>query len=194
MARYYNTALAGGLRLENITPEDRVESNGSTVIRNDIVVSGLPAEFSECDVIFSDCPWPHGIKKFDARAGISGRSYSDFALALNGILGSLQIPVYLTLGKQLLGKLPKPVGVAATNLNKSVVGLAWWNVEHHGPTVNVEDLHKYLGRTYEVAGDFCCGYGESMFNFMAAGGKRFVASDYDGNCVAVVGQRLKGIL
>ena len=194
MGKHYNTALAGGVRVEGVGMSERVERHGSLVILNDIVTSGIPKEFSQCEVIFSDVPWPHGLKIFDERAGVSGRHYDDFSQALSGIVKSLAIPVYLTLGKTLLKNLPAPSGTEKTILNKAEVILAWWNVEHTGPTDSVESLQAYLGQTYAVAGDFCCGYGESMFNFLSGGGKRFIASDYDGHCVSVVGERLEGNL
>jgi len=134
------------------------------------------------------------LPSFDKQAGVTGRHYGELAAALSDILVQLEIPVYLTLGKTLLRKLPTPKGQCSTTLNKGNVVLAWWNVDHQGPIWDVEAVQEYLAGKHSVCGDFFCGYGESVFNFLNGGGKAFVASDYDGHCVAVVGKRLRGEL
>lgn len=194
MTEYYHTALSGGETFVGVDPVDRVEHNGCVAIRNDIVVAGLPEEFKDCDVIYSDTPWPHGLQHFDSQAGVSGRSYGQLSDALEKILRSLEVPVYLTLGKSLLRRLPAPNGQCSSTLNKGSVTLAWWNVDHRGPLWDVREVQRYLGSKYSVCGDFFCGYGQSLFTFMEGGGVAFVASDYDPTSIAVVGKRLKGEL
>jgi hypothetical protein len=127
--------------------------------------------------------------------------------------------IILALGPHMLKKLPEPVGLAhvfddivdmergpqlvgsqmkwyvwsdvASEFQRNSMNLAWWNGEYTGPTDTLESIHQYLGETYSTMGDFFCGYGYGIFNFLAAGGQRFVASDYDSKCVGMVAKRLQ---
>ena len=191
MGKLYNTALSWG-EVVNAPPMDFYSDAESVVLRHNVATELLPAHFKECDVMFCDAPWCTGQKIFNERAGVVV-THDEVAEGIAQIINSYSdILIILTAGMSVIKKLPEPVRLIDTELNGDRVNLAWWNGEYTGPTDKVESIHQHLGETYSTMGDFFCGYGNSIFNFLAAGGQRFVASDYDSNCVGLVAKRLRG--
>jgi len=203
--RLYNTAIwgppnvvAGRERKRRlISPMDFYSANGSVVLRHNVATGLLPANFKECDVMFCEAPWPLGQKIFNERAGVKV-THSEVAEGLAQIINSYRDTlIILVLGPEILKKLPEPVGLAHVfddmerGRQLDSMNLAWWNGEYTGPTDYIESIHQYLGETYSTMGDFFCGYGYGIFNFLAAGGQRFIASDYDSKCVGMVAKRLR---
>ena len=179
-----------------ISPMDFYSANGSVVLRHNVATGLLPTNFKECDVMFCGSPWPLGQKIFNKRAG--GKvTHDEVSEGVAQIINSYRDTlIILALGPHMLKKLPEPVGLAHVFddiewAQLDSMNLAWWNVEYTGPTDTLESIHQYLGETYSTMGDFFCGYGYGIFNFLAAGGQRFVASDYDSKCVGMVAKRLQ---
>tara|TARA_R110000824_G_scaffold88053_1_gene216654 strand:- start:46 stop:684 length:639 start_codon:yes stop_codon:yes gene_type:complete len=199
----YHTALKSAYEtFDDVKSIKRFEAKGCVGLVNDIS-DGLPKEFDKCGVMFSDSPWPRGLAKFNERAGVVRNkkkkqlAYSYFSDGLRRIVEAIDTPIYITLGKGLLSKLPKAAGQAAVKLNGEVMILAWWNTEYSGPlkgsttdTVNSLEVARYLGSQYSVMGDPMCGYGGLCLEFIAGGGKSFVAADYNGKCLSVLKARL----
>ena len=192
-----------------ISPMDFYSANGSVVLRHNVATGLLPANFKECDVMFCGSPWPLGQKIFNKRAGVVV-THDEVSEGVAQIINSYRDTlIILALGPHMLKKLPEPVGLAhvfddivdmeldiddlaiEVDYQLDSMNLAWWNGEYTGPTDKVESIHQYLGETYSTMGDFFCGYGYGIFNFLAAGGQRFVASDYDSKCVGMVAKRLR---
>jgi len=201
----YHTALKESVLAEKHTGESNFETHPKgLMIKNDIIRSGLPAEFDSCDVLYSDPPWPHGWHIFNKRAGVNGTTYQQLCDAITKIIKQGK-PTYLCLGKSLLGKLPEPKITRDVILNGDKIILAIWNdnawlnaAEQHRlgigfqETLSTRDVCIMLASRYKCIGDFACGYGESVRNFLDGGGARhkFVASDYNGNCISVMSQEM----
>ena len=188
----YHTALAKGSITYDGVPETlRSEHELGVMLKNDIIANGLPEEFSVCDVLYAEPPWPHGFHVFNKRAGVQGTNYADLAKSIQDIIESEAKPTFILLGKQMLSKLPEPTQIFDTILNGNDAMIAVWNASYDGPTENTAVICKHLGTQYHTMGDFTCGYGACIRNFLSGGGSRFVASDYDGKCITVMTAQMK---
>ena len=50
---------------------------------------------------------------------------------------------------------------------------------------------KYVAYNYECVGDFCCGYGQPLFDFLKYGGKQVVASDHNDSCISILKDKME---
>lgn len=188
----YHTALSSGsITYDDIPETISTKHRLGIMLKNDIIADGLPSEFDLCDVLYAEPPWPHGFHVFNKRAGVSGPSYDDLAKAIENIILTKKKPTFILLGKTLLRKLPEAEVVLETILNGNSVIMAVWNASYSGPTTNTAEICKYLGSQYAIMGDFTCGYGSCIRNFLLGGGSRFVASDYDGKCITVMSAQME---
>lgn len=188
----YHTALSkGSITYDGVPETERSDHSLGVMLKNDIIANGLPEEFDECDVLYAEPPWPHGFHVFNKRAGVEGINYSDLAKSIENIILTKKKPTFILLGKQMLSKLPVPNQIFETILNGNDALIAVWNGTYDGPTNNTAEICKYLGGQYRVMGDFTCGYGACIRNFLSGGGSRFVASDYDGKCITVMTAQMK---
>ena len=183
--RPYNSALKGNKRIE-CAPSDFEQLSDGIIFRHDIIKDGIPHQMSDCDFLYAEPPWPHGFQTFNERAGVEYNSYDDLARAIADIIEGMSNFILMPLGKTLLKKLPEPQRVEQIQLNGNPALLAHWhgNFEHTAKTT--EHLLEQLGARYDSMGDFTCGYGAPVWSFLGGGGKRFVASDFDGCCVTVM--------
>ena len=192
MADLYHTALSKGSITYNDVPEtERATHQRGIMLKNDIIANGLPKEFDACDVLYAEPPWPHGFHVFNERAGVSGINYGDLAKSIENIILIKNKPTFILLGKQMLKRLPSPKSVHNTVLNGNDAMIAVWNASYSGPTDSTASVCEYLGAQYKVMGDFTCGYGACIRNFLQGGGSQFVASDYDGKCITVMAAKMK---
>ena len=76
------------------------------------------------------------------------------------------------------------------SIHNHVVDLAIWNYEIKSNIESTNNLMKYLACKFQIMGDFCCGYGDSIERFINNGGKNFVASDLDPKCIAILKKRM----
>jgi len=191
----YHTALKNrSANYGGIKETVRSDHPRGVMLKHDFISNGLAPEFDECNVLYAEPPYAHsGLKIFDARAGVNNRSYSDLIKAMGSIIECGSIPVYLVLSRATLNKLPKPDVIYETRLNGDLVCLGVWNDKNPTLLSSVELICKTLGSRYKCLGDFACGYGASVKNFIQGGGYRFVASDYDGKCITVMSAQLKGV-
>ena len=188
----YHTALSkGSITYDGVIETNRSEHKLGIILKNDIIEDGLPAEFDSCDVLYAEPPWPHGFHVFNKRAGVSGINYGDLAKSIEKIIAEKKKPTFILLGKQMLKKLPKPDNIYDTILNGNEAMIAVWGASYDGPKNNTAEICKHLGGQYKLMGDFTCGYGACIRNFLSGGGSGFVASDYDGKCVTVMAAEMK---
>lgn len=191
----YHTALKNrSASFLGIKETFRSDHPKGVMLKHDFVSNGLAPEFKECDVLYAEPPYAHsGLKIFDSRAGVNDRTYSDLIEAMSRILLEWTDPVYLIMSKANLAKLPTPDLIAETRLNGDVVSMGVWNDKNPTLLPSTELICKELGSRYKCLGDFTCGYGTPIKNFIIGGGDRFVASDYDGKCITIVSAQMKKI-
>lgn len=174
---------------------DRWEGERCVAFVHDLMSSPtLPAEFDACDVLVADPPWQAGFDTFNQRAHIDGeRTYAAFMARLADLVENVAVPTYLITGRHALTRLPKPDAVLPMMLNEyESVAISY----RPGPEadgrygVAPEFLHT-LAQRYDVAGDFCCGYGRTGRLFLRSG-KRAVLSDFNPECIGYIAEHADG--
>lgn len=152
----------------------------------------LPSQyFTECDVWYVEPPWPRGLAKFDARAGkVTPGGFTALMKKIAGDIESAKFPVIMMLSKQAQRIVPKPIArremnlVGAAAFHGHPVQACFWNLEPPAdlPLPDTTALIAWLATRYQCVGDFCSGYGNAAVMFHRAG-KRFIASDYNAQCI-----------
>ena len=185
---FYHTALKNrSVTYKGIKETARVEHHNGIMLKHDFVSDGLAVDFNECDILYSEPPYaPSGLKVFNERAGMEDIKFNDLIEAVSKILLEWTKPIYLIMSATNLAKLPSPDVIIETTLNGDVVSMGVWNDENPTLLSSTELICQRLGSRYKCLGDFTCGYGYPVKNFMIGGGQRFVASDYDGKCITVI--------
>lgn len=150
----------------------------------------LPDEYAACDVLVTDLPWQKGYETFNQRAGVQDdRTYASFMAQVAQVVEGTTVPLWLVTGRHALTRLPKPDALLPTRLNENdavAVGYRPGGEADGSYGVAPELLHA-LAQRYEVAGDFCCGYGRTG-RFFVRGGKRAVLSDFNPKCIGYISQ------
>jgi len=193
MGIYHSALKSGVMTYKDVKETSRANHSKGIILKNDIISQGLPIEFDECDFLWAEPPWPHGFKVFNERANADHKSYQNLVDAISEIIESSDKPIYMPLCKSLLRGLPNADQVEETSLNSGEALLAIWNDEYVGPYKTTNEICQTLGSIYSCIGDFTCGYGNCVVDFIEGGGKKFVASDFDGKCVTVMAARMKKI-
>lgn len=175
----------------SVPPVQRWTSRGCLAFVHDVLSSSaLPVEFDDCDVLVTDLPWQVGYGTFNERAGIKDdRTYGTFMARVSDIVDSTACPLYLITGRHALAKLPKPDAVLPMRLNEDdAIAIGY----RPGPEadsqygVAPEFLHA-LAQRYDLAGDFCCGYGRTA-RFFLRSKKRAVMSDVNATCIGYIAE------
>ena len=193
-AERYHTAIKGKFDVVDIKPDTGGSGSKFLLLKKDVMKDGIPKEIKECDVIYSDPPWPHGFPVFNERAGaIDGRTFNSFADRLAVEIKKINKPIYFVCGKTLINKLPPNQGTLPVALNGGSATLVWWNDEFKDFVKTSDDIIKSLARRYASMGDCFCGYSLSLKTFINYGGKFVVGSDFDGKCIAVSNGVLWGL-
>ena len=93
----------------------------------------------------------------------------------------------------MLKKLPEAKNVFPIKLSvhKLDTFVAVWNYKVKFKISDTDSLIKNLAQEFNTIGDFCCGYGNNIFKFIVNDQNKFIASDINGKCVAIVKKRLK---
>jgi len=190
---FYHSALKNkSITYTGIKETERAEHENGIMLKHDFVCNGLAPEFSNCDVIYSEPPYaPSGLKVFNQRAGVDRSSYSDLLEAISKIVLAWEKPLYLIMSETNLKKIPRPQHASKTFLNGDEVSIGVWNDDDPILLETTDLICKTLGLRYSCMGDFTCGYGFPIKNFLKGGGSKFVASDYDGKCITVIASQLK---
>ena len=187
MKTYYNSAMKSNKHLESPYKGECsfVRDIQNIAFKWDISkAEKLIDTYGMCDVIYSDPPWLPGIKVFNEKVGASNTA-SEYYNGLSKVINSIKdIPVYLAVGKSFENRIPEPRWKGRIELNGSDVELWAYNcneLETPKSKTSIEFIQS-LSQMYNVVGDFNCGYGNTGRIFKE-NGKRFVMSDYDGNCI-----------
>lgn len=172
-------------------PMDRWEGAGCLAFTHDLMTAPtLPAEFVICDVLVTDLPWQKGYETFNDRAGVDdGRTYASFMDRVAEIVESTAVPLYLITGRHALPKLPKPDALLPMRLNEDdAVAISYRPGDETNSSYGVapEFLHA-LAQRYDVAGDFCAGYGRTA-RFFLRSGKQAVMSDFNPSCIGYIAE------
>lgn len=163
---------------------ERFTLGESVVFRHD-VAEGLPVEYDDCDVLYSELPWRNGMSVFNERAGAS-ITYKDFLGAVSVIALISEVPLILVTGKHALTRLPDPRQVLTLSLNgDSAVAVIYG--ARTKPANTATEIITRMANGFSRVGDFCCGYGRTLRIFHQAG-KTFVGSDYNARCVGYIAQ------
>lgn len=176
-------------------PLDRWEGLGCVAFVHDILSGpSLPLEYGACDVMVTDLPWQKGYETFNVRAGVDdGRTYATFMARVAEIVETATIPTYLVTGRHALPRLPRPEALMATRLNEDdAVVICYRPGEEVEGRYGVapEFLHA-LAQRYDLAGDWCCGYGRTGRVFLRSG-KCAVLSDFNPQCIGYIAEHASG--
>ena len=188
----YHSALKGGT-IENAQPLQRFVYGNSLAFAYD-VFDPLPSEFDACDFFYMEPPYPAGVKVFDERMGISGRTYSDLAKRISQFIDSTNKPVVMPMSKTVIKHYPKPTQEFEVDFTHSVktfktMVYVWntkyvWSTQLAEPKTTEEVLVRLLN-THKCVGDLFCGYGKTA-QIAVDQGKDFVVSDYNPSCIGFI--------
>ena len=185
----YHSALKPPL---DCPPADRDECEYGKVLRRD-VFRGLGSDFRECDVFYTEPPWPRGFTVFNERAGHeTDRTFGDLARQLSGLARSLVPPVIYLVGIGTLS-LYKPhdqIEISLRRTDKFRALAISWRLELPRTLECAEDLLAWLAENHDCVGDFMAGYGRTGRIF-AGLGKRFVLADLNAHCVGYISQHMR---
>tara|TARA_B100000963_G_scaffold190660_1_gene165856 strand:+ start:6666 stop:7265 length:600 start_codon:yes stop_codon:yes gene_type:complete len=193
MNENYHTALNDKNHHELVVHgTEYYENNFCKIFQYDFIPSKtLRKEYDECDFLYVEVPYPQGIKIFDERANIKQtRSLDDFASALNEII-NIGKPIGITTSKFLHKKLPQPIAKYDMKIHIGNVTFAIYNTNPNMQFKTSSELMQYVANHYQCLGDFCCGYGFPLLQFLDYGGKKIIASDYNSKCITVLKQKMK---
>ena len=187
----YNSALKHINSNYTVMPCSFYKQDNNIAFYHDLLLNQFPHHFNQCDFFYTETPYPKGFKTFNKNYNSSNnKTYNDLADNLINII-KLKKPIYLTLGKTLLKKLPEPNGQKDILQNNDIVIIAWWNTEILPQGDNTNQICKNFNLVYKCIGDFMCGFGQSVFDFLEYNNS-FVASDFDKNCIGIIKHRLQG--
>jgi hypothetical protein len=148
----------------------------------------LPDAYSACDVLYSDPPWNRGYKTFAERCCIeSPPTYDTFMWHMVDLIDRADLPTVLIIGKQA-AKYFKEWTAAPTRLQR-FESIAYYRNLKPIQAYTATGILEGLAKQFECVGDFCAGYGSAARTFVLAG-KRFVASDCNPQCIAMLNRGL----
>ena len=176
-------------------PQTRYAIGESVVFVHDIMTAPLPVEYVDCDVIYADLPWRAGFVGYNERVDVTdGRTYPQFLANVRQIVEASRVPVVLITGRHAVSHLSRPaqmlsVTMPVANDQPGVALLYGMTVGAWVDGARPDALLSELAGMFKCVGDFCCGYGSSVYAFLRAG-KRFVASDYNAECIGYVAKNV----
>jgi hypothetical protein len=184
----YHSALSNG-SIENAPALNRYEAADGIAFTHDLF-DPLPAEYETADCFYAEPPWPAGVKVFDERVGIAGRTFGDLMLKVAAIIESDSRPVMMPVGKTALRKLPSPDACHQVLLpsSKAHCLLASWNWEFTPQQTTIDSALELIS-AHSTVGDFACGYGHTAWLARSLG-KRWIVSDYNASCIGFIASRL----
>lgn len=194
MNNKYHTALNDKKQTtEFIQGTERFSSQYCTAFKYDFIpVKVLPKEYNECDFLYVEVPYPQGIKIFDERANIKqARNVDDFALALREIIQDCKKPIGIVTSKILHKKLPTPTDTYEMKIHVGKVTFALHNLDCKYKFRTSSELMNFVANQFNCLGDFCCGYGFPLMEFLNYGGKKIIASDYNDKCITILKQKIE---
>lgn len=183
----YHTALAQPAA--SAEPRDWWAMAGCTAFQHD-VMDGLPEEFADASLIYSEIPWADGHEEFASRAGVLiPPPYNEWLYRLNCLLAASDKPWVLVGGYGMIRHLGcewiKPV---ALNGSQAVAVGA----RLPSPPEDCKDAVDVIdwlssNPVYAIVADPCCGFGRAARIFAEAG-KLFVVSDINPRCIGHIAE------
>lgn len=188
MKHHYHSALKK--EVEGLPSLAFHTSNGNMVFQHDIS-KGVPLDYDQCDVIYTEPAWRDGYELFLDRAGAENTSYLEYVVRMADFIGHTRTPIYMIVGKHVIKEFPKPVNIAPIKLHGYTTYLCVWNDKQQVNGITNYDVIKQLSGIYDIVGDFNAGYGNTAKIFQDAG-KKFICSDINGKCVYYIAKNLMG--
>lgn len=192
MSRWYYSALKSKrVDVAQFPAAQRVESSNGVAFQSDFMTwQTLPDEYNDCDLLYIEPPWLHGMPWFYEQVGQRAAmpAYSAFLAHVNRFLHLK--PTCVITGKTALRHLDSPTSICETELNGGHVIAAGYGVTLPSECATTIELLNGLAERYDCVGDFMCGLGRTGLQFADAG-KRFVMSDINARCIGGIHQRLK---
>ena len=147
---------------------------------------GLPKEYNNCDVLYTELAWMKGLNNFNKRANIKSH-YNKYILSINNIIRTNKIPIIIVTGINDSKKLLPPNMCLYTKLNgaKAMANVYnfKYNIKYDYNDTNI--IIKNLSKKFNCVGDFCCGYGNTG-NIFYKNNKDFIMSDYNKKCIGFI--------
>jgi len=194
MNENYHTALNSKKNTNKIVEgTQRFETKNCLAFTYDFIPKqSLPNEYDKCDFLYVEVPYPQGIKIFDERANVKEtRTVDDFALALSKIIMDTKIPIGIVTSKILHKKLPPANSIHEMSIHVGKVTFAMHNYILPFQFQRSTDLMQYVANNFNCLGDFCCGYGYPLIQYLKFGGKKIIASDYNSQCITILKKNME---
>jgi len=176
-------------------PAERFERDGSVAFVYDMAAHGgvLPAEYGDCDVLYTEMAWRPGYRIFQDRAGSEGTtSFAEYLEALSGMVSRMAVPACIVTAPSLVRYMPAPEQSLALRFpddlhrNGRCVALVYRTTLAPDGDVTTDVLDDLAARYLHV-GDPCCGYGNTGRAFVERGG-RFTMSDINATCIGWIAE------
>lgn len=194
MTDKYHTALNSKKSVsQEIEGTEKFQTKICSAFKYDFIPEqSLPKEYNECNFLYAEVPYPQGIKIFDKRANIKEeRTVDDFAYALTKIIQSQKKPIGIVSSKILHKKLPSPDDLYDIKIHIGKVSFALYNLNIKYQFKTSTDLMNYVANNYKCLGDFCCGYGYPLLQFLEFGGEKIIASDHNSKCISILKKKIE---
>jgi hypothetical protein len=165
------------------------------------IMDGLPPEFAEADVLYTESPWgDFGQEVFAKRAGVESPPWLDVMKMVGKILSADSRPAIVI--SSIASRTVLAAHSAAPVLLNGAPAVAFaWNYQlpelgadglrmyrRSVPiTLHAEEMLESLAAKYQCVGDFFCGNGRSGSVF-ARHRKRFVMSDLNASCIGYIAE------
>lgn len=190
MKNYHSALSCGSLQDAIPLTSPFEDSRGNCVFVWNTGTRDIPEAYSQCDLLYSEPAWPHGLKVFGDRANAEVPTYAEYSKGIGHIITELNKPTVLICSLQLIKHIKPPDLLTGTRLNGSVVPVGFWNGAF-GLGSTSQMLMTDLASRYDRVGDFCAGYGNTGRTFVE-GGKGCVLSDYNAKCCGYMAANMEG--
>jgi hypothetical protein len=167
---------------------ERLEKDGDIAFAHDLTL-GLPKDYNDCDILYSEPSWLLGYDIFSKRAETISGSYKTYIDVLSKLTFNKK-PIVLIIGKNALKKMNQNFTQKKVKLNNHWETAYGWNIDISKYDVNLNyDLIKCLSKDFNKVGDMNCGYGNTGRIFKD-NGKNFVMSDINSKTIYYVAKKL----
>lgn len=195
--RLYNSALEKYHKEIDCDYINKFTYNNSKCFTHDIF-NGLPKEYLNCDVIYSEPFWLNGHKVLEKKGKVNV-TFKELQLKINEICNNIEAPVVLLLGKNALKYYSGYTVLGEVMLHNYPSQVVSWRYNIKIPKKNSKnflfnnfDLLDLITEKSKKVGDFMCGFGNTAISCLK-NNCEFVCSDVDKKCVSVTKKRLDNL-